>query len=273
MPLKPRLQFKVKNLINYFQLNYSARIKMAFNRADVLLAATSTGQQTIREKFGRESYHFAEPWLIREPGLDSAKFRKLNTEVRLVWSGTHTERKNMKLCLQALAAVDHKNWVLNVLGTGPLTDSLKALATDLGIAANVKWHGMIPRTQAVQIMAGSHLHVITSIAEDNPNVVFEAMSHAVPTLTINHFGMADLVTKNSGYKVDTGNYANVLAGFTMVLSDILANPVQLIEKAEATLHCAAAHHWSRRLARLDAFYEEAITVHQAQVNRGHLVAG
>ncbi|TWR25208.1 glycosyltransferase [Mucilaginibacter pallidiroseus] len=272
MPLRSRLQFKAKNLINYFQLNYSTRIKDAFKRADVLIAATTTGQRTIKEKFGRESYHWAEPWLIKEPELDATKFRKLDSQVKLVWAGTHNERKNMKLCLQALAGVNYKNWVLNVLGTGPLTASLKQMAADLGISDKIKWHGMIDRKEAVQIMAGSHLHIVTSIAEDNPNVVFEALSNAVPTLTINHFGMADLVTENSGYKVNNGAYQDVLAGFVLVLNSILENPVQLIEKAEATLHCAAVHNWQKRLARLDGFYEEAINVYHARANKGQLVA-
>jgi glycosyltransferase involved in cell wall biosynthesis len=266
-PMLTRLMFMVKNLVNHVQLNYSGRIKAAFEYADVLIAATTDGQSVIREKFGKESIHLPETWLVHNARFAEEKFDGISKRVRLVWSGTHNERKNLQLCLHALALVKQNNWVLNVLGSGPLTRRLKRLARKLHIDQNIIWCGQLDRADAIKIMQTSHLHILTSIAEDNPNVLYEALSYGVPTLSIDHFGMADAICPQSGIKIlvdENEVIANKMAG---IVSHLLDNPQILKDMAQATLLSAGKFQWDKRLAKLNLLYNQAIARHRERVGQ------
>jgi glycosyltransferase involved in cell wall biosynthesis len=257
-PFKTRLTFTLKNFINYLQLNFSKRIRTAFLQADVLVAATSAGQKTIREKYGVDSYYLSEQGTVSHAFLDEAKFDHIGQQVQLVWSGSLIERKNLSMCLDALAGVKQTNWKLHILGNGPLKDKLEQKAADLKLTDHLVWHGHIPRTEAIGVMSRAHLHIITSIAEDNPAVIFEALTHGVPTLTIDHCGMGDVISSKSGIKIKPDTYVNMISDMSIVLNDVLEHPYKLVDLAQTTLLCAADHGWDKRLAFLNNMYNRAI---------------
>jgi len=70
---------------------------------------------------------------------------------------------------------------------------IAAKGSELKLTNHLVWHGHIPRPDAIRIMSGAHLHIITSIAEDNPAVIFEALTYGVPTLTMDHCGMGNVI--------------------------------------------------------------------------------
>lgn len=261
-----RLKFKVKNAINYIQLNYSKRIREAFLQADVLVAATSAGQQTIREKFGVDSYYLSEQGIMSAAFLNESKFDHLNQQVQLVWSGTLIERKNLSMCLDVLAKVKQNNWILHILGDGPLKEKLQRKAVELKLSNRLIWYGHIPRPEAIRVMSGAHLHIITSIAEDNPAVIFEALTYGVPTLTMDHCGMGNVICDKCGIKIKLDTYDSIVNNMSVALESVLANPHKLVDLAQTTLTCAAEHSWDNRLARLNNMYEEAIQVREKRYN-------
>ncbi|MFC0512658.1 glycosyltransferase family 4 protein [Mucilaginibacter angelicae] len=259
-PLTTRVKFTLKNIINRVQLGYSARIKKAFEQADVLISATKTGQQTIMNRFGRESYYLSEQGIIGEILLNETKFD--SDIIQLVWCGTHIERKNLQMCLDALALVENDNWQLNVLGTGPLTGKLKQYATKLGLQDKIIWQGHLSRNEAMSMMAASHLHIITSIAEDNPAVVFEAMSCGVPSLTIDHHGMGDVICSKCGIKIPVDEYPEMVKSIAAGLDEVFVKPQLLRVLAQTTIAYAAAFKWDKRLDTLDDIYAKAIRLHE-----------
>ncbi|OJW16843.1 glycosyltransferase [Mucilaginibacter sp. 44-25] len=261
LPFGTRIKFTLKNYINKYQLKYSMRIRLAFKKADVLIAATRLGQETIKQYFNRESYYLPEQGIAGDVFPAVNKFNNMADKVQLVWSGTLNERKNLKMCLQALAAVPRDNWVLNVLGDGPLRDELKQYTTENKMADKVIFHGHLPRKQAVRLMAAGHLHIMTSIAEDNPAVIFEAMSNGVPTLTPDHCGMGDVICSKCGLKVPVDTYDNMLQQFTSVINILLNNTWILTDMHQTTLLCANEHRWDKRLKKLNHIYDEAIAVY------------
>jgi glycosyltransferase involved in cell wall biosynthesis len=265
-PLLTRLKFSVKNAINHFQINYSKRIKEAFSQADVLIAATSAGQQTIWEKFGIESYYLPEQGIINHTFLDETKFDRIGQQVQLVWSGNLIERKNFAMCLDALAGVNHWNWILNVLGNGPLMAKLQDKVTELNLKDRIVWHGRLPRKDAIRIMSGAHLHIITSMAEDNPAVIFEALTYGVPTLTIDHCGMGDVICSKCGIKIEPDTYNAMVSNMSKALNKLLRNPHELVERAQTTLICADEHSWDKRLSKLNNIYNHAILAHGRRFN-------
>jgi glycosyltransferase involved in cell wall biosynthesis len=265
-PWATRLKFKVKNLINHIQLRYSGRIKEAFQQADVLMAATSQGQQTIWEKFGIDSQYFSEQGIMAAPYLDETKFDRINQRVQLVWCGNLIQRKNLTMFLDALSGIHQRNWVLHVLGNGPLDKKLKQKAAGLNLNDRIQWHGHVQRKEAVDIISASHLHIITSVAEDNPAVIFEALTYGVPTLTIDHCGMGDVINNQCGIKIKMDDYDVMVSNMRLALTAVLDEPTALVNLARKTLTCASEHSWENRLCKLNKMYDNAVAIHASRNN-------
>ncbi|WP_461451693.1 glycosyltransferase [Mucilaginibacter sp.] len=271
MPYLSQVKFGVKNTINKIQINFSSRIANAFQRADVLLAATNKTQHTIKEKFGKDSYLISEQGVIGKISYDEKKFERIYEQVELVWSGTHIDRKNLQLCLQALALVKQNNWVLHILGEGPLTSQLKKEAEKLNLKGLVIWHGHMSRNEAMHIMQLAHLHIITSISEDNPAVVFEAMSNGIPTLTLDHCGMGDVLCDKCAIKIPVSTNQLMAKEIACKLDLLISNPEFLANMAINTLSCAIAHGWDKRLKLLNTYYNEAIYSYNTRMLEKHKI--
>jgi glycosyltransferase involved in cell wall biosynthesis len=263
LPVKAKMKFIAKNYINQIQLGYSGRIKTAFQKADVIIAATLAGQHNIRQRFGRDSFYLPEQGIANQSAPDAGKFHNIKQQVQLVWSGSLIERKNLKMCIDALAAVKQNNWALHVLGNGPLCNTLQKQVSEKGLSGNVTFYGHLPRTEAISLMANAHLHIITSIGEDNPAVIFEAMSNGVPTLTIDHCGMGDVICNKCGIKILPDNYDIMVKKMSSVLSHLFNNTNILIDMAKTTLICAEEHTADKRLKKLDIIYDEATRAHNS----------
>ncbi len=261
MPASAQVKFTIKNYINKFQLSYSKRINDAFKIADVLIAATHSGQAEIKKRYNRNAYYLPEQGVKEQQFTSNTDIEKLTEKAQLVWCGSLIDRKNLVLCLEALAAVKQTNWELCVLGDGPLRKSLEKKADLLGIASKVVWHGHVERTAALKVISTSNLHIISSIDEDNPAVVFEAMSYGVPTLTIDHRGMGDVICSNCGIKILPDTHDKMVTRMAVVINHLLKNPQLLATMAKTTLQCAPKYNWDKRTMQLNGFYDEAIFLH------------
>ncbi|GAB3719446.1 glycosyltransferase family 4 protein [Spirosoma lituiforme] len=255
--IKSNLLFRSKNIINWYQLTYSSRVRQAINRANVLIAATSDDQRNINKYYSAFSYLLSEQGPMPVDELSNDRFSTLDDCFEIVWCGTLIERKNLQLLLRALSFVERKKWKLHVVGEGPLASSLKELAVSLKINAQIEWYGFVERKEALRIMANAHLHVICSITEGNPSVMFEALSYGVPTLTLNHSGMRDVLCEDCSIKIPVDKQHIMLETIVSKISYLLDNPTVLHQLSRSTIACSKKHSWSNRLSFLDQLYTEA----------------
>ncbi|AKD55341.1 glycosyltransferase family 4 protein [Spirosoma radiotolerans] len=256
---KSKFLFNSKNIINWYQLQYSSRVRQAMNRANILIAATSADQQNIKKYYGLPSYLLSEQGPIATLELDDNRYLNTLDCLEIIWCGTLIDRKNLSLLLQALAFVKRRKWKLHVVGAGPLLQSLNDLAIALQINDQIEWHGLVERQEALRIMANAHLHIITSITEGNPSVMFEALSYGVPTLTLDHSGMRDTLCERCSIKISVNKQPLMLKEIVSRINFLLDNPAFLNQLSKSTVECSHKHSWPNRLKLLNHWYEEAET--------------
>ncbi len=114
----------------------------------------------------------------------------------LVTVGRLVAQKGLEDLLRALATTSN-GATLDVIGSGPLDDALRALAEDLGISQRIRFLGRIDdrRTVATSIAQADAL-VQPAHYEGMPNAVLEALALGVPVLaTTDLTVLADLATE------------------------------------------------------------------------------
>lgn len=97
--------------------------------------------------------------------------------------GRLSTEKNWELALRALATLRTRSprpWRLRFAGTGPCAPALRKMAQSLHIANHVEFLGF--RDDVPELLASTHVAILTSRYEGSPNAVLEAMAAARPVI-------------------------------------------------------------------------------------------
>lgn len=130
--------------------------------------------------------------LINRPAVARSKSMARMTSrgmaaLHLVYVGRLSKEKNLEFLCRVISRRD--DYVLTVVGDGPLKPYLQALCSD-----NVSFVGYLNNSEALATLAGADALVLPSVSETWGLVVEEAMALGVPCLVSNRVGSAiDLV--------------------------------------------------------------------------------
>jgi len=120
--------------------------------------------------------------------------------------------KDQELLLRAFAkAFPSAGARLRVVGDGPLRESLRRLATALGVASRVEFLGRLPRSGVVEALRSADSFVLSSRAETFGVVLLEALACGVPVIATACGGPQDIVEPGMGLLVPTDD-PDALAG-------------------------------------------------------------
>lgn len=254
---KGKLFFLLRTFINNIQLRASFRVKNALKKSNVLLTATTENQKRLLK------VHHAQSIWLPENGINGIiqknSNKKFNDEIiHLAWIGRVDDYKAIILLIDAFKNLSQNNLLLHVIGDGPIKNNMEQYAIKKEVNHLIKWHGKVARSEVFTILAQTHLHVITSLGEANTTVIWEAMSLGIPTMTLDHCGMHDVVCEKCGFKIPIISYSQVINDITKKLNEIMLNPQILRDLSEGVLECAQNFHWDKREAFWNDIYDLAI---------------
>ena len=66
--------------------------------------------------------------------------------------------------------------------------------------------------------------MFTSLRDTSGNVVLEAMSHGLPVIAINHHGVGEIVTDETGIRIDPVSYDSVKSDLAKAIEKYAKNP-------------------------------------------------
>jgi UDP-D-galactose:(glucosyl)LPS alpha-1,6-D-galactosyltransferase len=152
-------------------------------------------------------------------------------------------QKNISFLLRGFSKLDHQEWVLKIIGTGPDEENLKRLAVQLGIDNKIQWLGF--RNDPFDSIEECTALLLTSRFEGFGLVLIEANAHGIPVISSNCLaGPEDIVIEGvNGYLFPEGD----LEAFVNILRKVI----------RGELNFASPEEIARTAERFspDAFYE------------------
>lgn len=260
MDLKGAVYYTGYNLYNLWQMHMLRRPRLAARAAGVgLIAATRENADAALRLWGVHAHVLAEVGLPAPP-REIAVIRRPGEPLRLIWSGQHILRKALPLALQALRKLPRDvSWTLHVLGHGPLTSGWRKLAGQMGLDAQVQFHGWLARDQALAVMAGGHAALITSLRDLTSTVTVEALALGLPIVCPDHCGFADAVDETCGIRVPMGRPSEMVQGFSEAIEILACDERRRLSLAEGALRRARDFGWERKAEMVDKIYLQAIS--------------
>lgn len=250
---KGKINALVRRVVHNGMLWCLPRVRKALKRADAVFAATPNTVKQLKCIHHKDAIYLPENGILK---MERTEPIFMNDTLNLIWVGSIDERKALGILISALGKVKNNNWHLNVLGEGPLRGKCESLADELGISERITFLGKVDRAQVQLVFAQSHIHVISSLGEGNPTVLWEAFSKAIPTLTLDHCGMAGVVSSECGVKIPIRSYQQVLNDMAFAIDDLMEHPEKVSRLSQGTIECAKKFMWYNRIALYDKIYDE-----------------
>ena len=250
------LKMRVKNVLNYLQMNLSPRVHRAVARASTVLCATEDERTVLRKRHPDKRLV-----VIPETGLDRNELLPRTPlddgRFHILWAGRFIPGKKLDLALRVLARLPQPDIVLEVLGSGKEEENAayRALAEKLGISDRVVWHGDVPHAEVIRWMCSCDLFFFTSVHEVTSTVIMEAISAGLPIVCFDICGFGPLVDDRIGRKAPCINPDQAERDFAAIISHLYGNPGELASMSTGGREHLRRLTWDYKMEQLTKIYE------------------
>lgn len=253
---KERFRWSSRNRLNRWQIRHARRAAQAARSAERIWAVSPEDRAMFLD-WGVEADAMLETGARI---ADDAEVRQRGEAdpLKLCWSGLFQGIKALPLVMRSLAADGDPRVTLDVLGDGVEKDRWRKEANRLGLEDRIRWHGMLPREEALKVMFTCHALVHSSVKEGTPHVVLEAMAMGLPVICHDACGMGTAVNKSCGIKVALKGPEESVEGFRSAIQELLSNPGLLGMLSKGAIERARELAWDSNIERIHAAYEAVV---------------
>jgi len=160
---------------------------------DRVVAMNQTMAQQIQRYSGQTPAVIGN--FVDEAALDQHRIEpEKENRKRFVFVGSLTQRKQPWLLIEAMAEITQagEEVMLDVVGSGPLLDSLQQQVERLKLEKSVVFHGFVD--QPVKLLSHADAMILPSLSEGISRAALEALHIGVPCVLRDVDSNADLVT-------------------------------------------------------------------------------
>jgi len=127
-------------------------------------------------------------------------------------------QKDHETLFRALAELTDLDWSLDLVGTGPLMETVESRAQSLGLTSRIRFLGM--REDVPELIARSQVYLLISNWEGFPRSILEAMRAGLPVVATDVGGVREAVLDGeTGSLVPRGNEAALATRLRALLAD------------------------------------------------------
>jgi glycosyltransferase involved in cell wall biosynthesis len=172
----------------------------------------------------------------------------------VVFAGRLSHEKGVDVLIQAVA--ERPEIVLEIAGDGPARAELEALASDLGAADRVSFHGRLGTDELRDLLRGSCVSVIPSRwYENQPLAILEAFAAGLPVVGTALGGTPELIEPGVDGGLVPPNDPGALGG---ALAALVADPDLAFRMGKAGREKVLRAYGPRdHVSKLEALYDEA----------------
>lgn len=145
---------------------------------------------------------------------------------------------------------------LEIVGSGPEAEHLRALVGELGLERHVTFHGFVQKHRdVIEVMVRSHVLCLPSAVEGFGMAVIEAMACGTPVVASALAPVREITREGQGALLyPCGDVGQLAAHLTTMLTDEAA---RMRRVAEATA-LAADYDWKPLATKVEAIYASAL---------------
>jgi len=212
--------------------------KETYQKADYVLAGSTYTLNHIMKLFSLSPNKVS---LFFENGVDrefiqEARESPANPDIlRILFVGRLVPYKGADMLIAAIARLapsQRQKIELTIVGNGPEWDNLRRQVKELNLENQVKFTGWVKQHETVEFYRKSDIFCFPSIREFGGAVVLEAMANGLPCIVVDHGGIGEYVTDQTGIKIAPHSRDYVIIELTKAI-ELLLKDRRLLDKYSA----------------------------------------
>lgn len=114
----------------------------------------------------------------------------------------------------------------------------------------------IPFEEMRKEYSEADVFIMPSIRETTGSVVLEAMSHALPVVTVNAFGASTIIDEECGWLYAGTSRDNYIENLKKILQACIENPKAVHEKGKNAYSRAQTYLWKKKIIKYWQIYRQ-----------------
>lgn len=190
--------------------------KEAYYGVDCLLAVSQSLRFHIKRHFGIESTVVYD--MLGEEFVTSRMSIKKSNRFRFIAIGSLFAIKNYQKLIVAFAKsrIAEEGCKMVIVGDGPERQKLERTIKDLNLDDNVSLLGRKTKNEIVNILAESHVFVLSSENETFGVACIEALSQGLPAIATRCGGPEEFINDNNGLLVEPNNLDSMASAMRII---------------------------------------------------------
>lgn len=233
--------------------------RWSVRRADLSIFTTTAYRDELVTREASRTLVTPASWIdadiLLDPRSAEAAWRVKTYQPRLLFAGRLTEGKGVQVLLQAIEILESRatNCWIDVIGDGPLRAACRTMAGETRTVQMRLLESLPYGPEFFGVLRGYHAVLVPSITDEQPRIIFDAYSQAVPVIASDTSGHRELVVPGeTGWVVPPGD-AEALAN---AMANVLATPEHAQLAGMRALDVAAGFtHEAMHAARARALAE------------------
>lgn len=247
-----------RNVINYFQLRYSPRVREAARCSTRVIAATRLAQDDLLRLHGVPSDRELETGLDCPISAPRGP-RQASAPLRILAAGRLQPWKGVPLLLHALAQLPASvSYEVRVLGEGPCGEAWRRLAQRLGVGHRVEFVGWPTYEETLPHYRWADVLTFTSLRDTSGTGLLESLAAGAPIIGLDHQGAADVMTDDCAIRVPVRRPQQVIEGIASGLVRLAESPDEWLRMSRAAQERAKHFCWGARQESTNALYRRVI---------------
>jgi glycosyltransferase involved in cell wall biosynthesis len=210
------------------------KARFAFQEAKMVFPVSKALQRSI------EAYGIKAHFVIAPNAVDTNLFypnplpKRQDNFKRLLFVGNLVPVKGMPYLFRALAQLLQKqdDWHLDIVGDGPARSEYESMVKKLGLEDKVTFHGLKFKPEVAEFMRQADLFVLSSVWDNLPCVLAEAMTCGLPIVATDVGGIPEMVDTESGILAKPKDPDSIATAIERALENIsVFNRQQIAHKA------------------------------------------
>jgi glycosyltransferase involved in cell wall biosynthesis len=259
-PSKPYIYEKVRRLIRAF-VPFDPFVRKSIVRASCVLTTTNESRVKVANLGAKRIEVYPESGIsVREyeqlasVGCDADTFPFVFAS-----SGRLLALKAFEAGLKAFATCGVQDSEYWIVGDGPEKFRLVTMANELGISERVRFYGMVPRSQALEIMGKAHVLVHPSLHDSGGWVCPEAMAMGKAVICLNLGGPGAQVTEATGIRVEPAGYDETIKRLAGAMKTLAADRNLLRQMGAAgRQEVESKYIWENKCEHYSSIYWEIL---------------
>ena len=181
-------------------------------------------------------------------------------ECVFLWVGRMEYRKGLHFLFDVLKRLPlDKKWSLVLCGDGSERGRLEDMLRGTDLEKRVRFLGKVPHDQVDALYRQAAAFVFPSLRETTGTVILEAMSNALPVISLKQGGAVNIIDDTNGFLIPVNDEEECLSKFAEAMEFVIDHPEDVRRMGQtARQHVQEHFSWEDKIDAMNRVYMEIV---------------